>query len=272
MSFRKKHIKSRIQHSRPKKLFFQRLWFWLLVLMLLIAAGIVYFFFFYQALQVKDAVISGNQQIPKQALQQTIQPTLNNAARHILGIPIPARNMLLFPAAAISQEILRDFPTIEQVTVKKQFPQTLDVTVEERTPAAIYCSDNCFIVDPNGVAYQAAPSDASSYVIVRQSDTAGSAELGQQVVSSDRMTEALAIGKQTRDAMGITVTEIHFQPDQITATTSEGWQVYFGTDGESSLSDELVQLKALLNGTISLDSRKQLHYIDLRFTNRAYYQ
>ena len=51
--------------------------------------------------------------------------------------------------------------------------------------------------------------------------------------------------------------------------TSKNWQIYFDLSSDSDINSQLTKLNLLLNGGISADDMKNLHYIDFRPKDRA---
>ena len=94
--------------------------------------------------------------------------------------------------------------------------------------------------------------------------------MGQTKPSKEIISEILKIQKQLQDKFKINTEEFILSDNQrLDVKTSENWEVYFDLSTDISLS--LVQLNLLLEKEISLEQRKNLKYIDLRFS-RAYYK
>ena len=72
MSYRRKHIKSKINKVKPKMSVLRQRWFWFTILFLIIIFLGIYFLLFYSGLQIKKIIISGNERIEVNALEKVI--------------------------------------------------------------------------------------------------------------------------------------------------------------------------------------------------------
>ena len=73
MSYRKVHVKSKVNRIKPKKSIFKNRWFWLVILFLVLIFLCVYFFLFCSGVQVKNIIISGNQKIQNQDIENLVK-------------------------------------------------------------------------------------------------------------------------------------------------------------------------------------------------------
>lgn len=270
MSYRKRHIKSKINKTRPKKRFFQKLWFWVLVLILILVFSAVYIFLFYPGLQIKNIVISGNQKVGTVELRSLI---LNNAKTGLINfgfVDIFTKSIFLSDSGKIQKEILSKYPEIKEVNIKKNLPQTLIVSINERKPVAVYCgSQRCFLIDENGVVFEPADIVPEGFYIVRQSSDNGNADVGEDVVQKNVMDVIAKASKSLQDNFKINVAEAFVtNPLRLDIKTSENWKIYFDLDPSADINQQIVKLNLLLKeGTV--ESRQSLRYIDLRPKDRA---
>jgi len=93
---------------------------------------------------------------------------------------------------------------------------------------------------------------------------------GAQVVSRDTLTLAVKIFQLCSDG-GLKPLYLSMKKDDptIEVTTQEGWRIIFTQldDGERQYNDARIVLAKYFS-----KDRKGLHYIDVRFDNRVYYQ
>ncbi|MGA2417812.1 MAG: FtsQ-type POTRA domain-containing protein [Candidatus Staskawiczbacteria bacterium] len=275
MSYRKKHIKSKIHRIRPRKSIFRRLWFWIVILFLIIVLFIFYLVLFYPGLQIKNIVVSGNDKISTQELQDVIFNNANTGLVKFWNFQITSKSIFLFNINKIDKEILEKFPTIEKVTINKKLPQTIMLGVTEREPVGVFCdNNNCFLIDNNGIVFEPLSTNPANVLIVRQ-DPKGTPENGQvftgeDVVAQNIINAISKIQKSLKDNFQIDLKEALVASSvRLNVTTSENWQIYFDLSPESDINLQLTKLNLLLNGGMSADSRKNLRYIDLRPQDRA---
>lgn len=272
MSFRKNHVKHRINRLRPKKSIFKMLWFWILVLVIILTGTCTYFAVFYPGLQICNINISGNQKINTNDIKNIISRDID---QKLLGI-LPTKSILLVNENTLQKDILKDFPVIGKVTFQRQFPQTISCQVEERAMIGVYCdnSQKCFLIDKSGVIFQDIVPEilSSNYFIVRQEENKNSV-IGESVVTDKIINTILNIQKDLKDNFQIDIKEALLStPTRLNIKTGENWQIYFDTENIEDVDLQLEKLNLLLKGDITQEIRKTLQYIDLRFKDRAYYK
>ncbi len=272
MSYRKKHVKSKIGKIKPKKSIFKRLWFWITILFLIIIFSVFYIVFFYSGFQVKNILISGNDNIKTQELQDII---LNNANTGLVGfwnLKIISKSIFLVNTDKINKEILEKFPIIESLRINKKFPETITLQVAERKPIGVFCNNDnqCFLIDENGIIFEPLLIAPNNFTIVRQTLEDNNIFAGEKIVNQNIITAISKIQKILKDNFQIDLKEALIASSvRLNVTTSENWQIYFDLSPDSDINLQITKLNLLLNGEISSDSRKNLRYIDLRPKDRA---
>ncbi len=84
------------------------------------------------------------------------------------------------------------------------------------------------------------------------------------------MSQILKIKNVLEKEMGINTEKFTLKnPERLNVKTTEGWEIYFDLSGDIDLA--LTKLHLLLEKEISPEARKDLQYIDLRFT-KVYYK
>ncbi len=267
MSYRKKHIKGKVQRIKPKKSIFKRLWFWIAILFLIIISSAFYFFLFYSGIQIKDIIISGNQRVSSSDIENLISGDINNK---ILGI-VDSKSIFLINSDKLNKEILNNFPLIESVKVDKKLPQTLILNITERKPVGVYCQDDnqCFSIDENGIIFEPAEINSTGF-IVRQMANDGQFYIGQLAFEKNIIDLILKVEKSLKDNFQTDIkTAIIASPERLNIQTNENWQIYLDLSPDSDINSQITKLNLLLTNGISADSRKNLRYIDLRPKDRA---
>lgn len=264
MSFRKRHVKNKISRIKPRKSIFLRLWFWIIILILLIICSFAYFFLFYPGIQVKNIIISGNEKVKAQDLQKLV---LNNADTGLVDfgwLRITSRSIFLINSESLDKEILEKFPIIEKVSINKNLPETLILGITERKPIGVYCSNECFLIDQNGIAFEGLVILPEYLAIVRQTGENGNVFTGENVIQRNIMEAIYKIEKDLKDNFQIDVKEaLITSPIRLNIETSENWQIYFDISPDFDINLQLTKLNLLLTGEISPENRKNLRYINL---------
>ncbi len=273
----------RSKRSRLKKII-QNRFFWFGLASCFILGGAVYGIFFTPILQIKHIEIQGNQKIPK---EQILQITNGSLLKDFMFFEM--NHFLLANTGKIEQEIYAALPEVDSVFVKKKFPKSLEITVQERQKVAVWCqqksysvkiadSENqevrlfrqCFALDNHGVIFEEV--EAEREVIISVESVEGS--LGDEVVDPDLLHNILQF-QQALDSfvlfqeVGLRISSMHIvSKERVNAKISEGWEVYFNPGDR--LDWQLMKVKLVLEQEIPSTKRPFLEYIDLRFADQAY--
>jgi len=267
MSYRKKHIKSKIHKIRPKKSILKRPWFWIILLLLIIISSACYLLLFYSGIQVKNIIILGNQKVAASDIENLVSSDINNK---ILGL-FDSRSIFLINSDKLNKEILGKFPIIQSVKINKNLPQTLILNIAERKPVGVYCQNNnqCFSIDENGIIFEQSSASSDNLTIEKTSENS-QASLGQMAVAKNVIDLILKVDKNLKDNFQTDIkTAMIASSERLNIETNENWQIYFDLNPDSDINSQLIKLNLLLTNGISADSRKNLRYIDLRPKDRA---
>jgi len=265
MSYRKRHIKSKIHKTRPRKSIFKRIWFWIIILSLIFVFATFYLFIFYSGIQVKNIIISGNQKADIQNIQSLVSENINIRLLKIGSFSINSKSIFLINTGSLDKKILNNFPIIESVQTQRKFFQTIEVQIKERVPVAVFCpqSENCYSIDAKGIIFEPLSENPQGTIIVF-----GFAHkqffAGEQAVSQNTMNLFLKAEKNLKDNFQIDIKKaVITSPARMNITTSEGWQAYFDLDLQSNADSQIAKLNLTLNQGVTADERKNLRYINL---------
>ncbi|MGD0577063.1 MAG: FtsQ-type POTRA domain-containing protein [Candidatus Staskawiczbacteria bacterium] len=275
MSYRKSHVKNKIHKIKPKKSILKRLWFWLLILFFIVVFSALYFLLFYPGIQIKNVVVSGNNEIKAQDLQDIILNNSNTGLVKFWNVNLTSKSIFLADTSKLEKEILEKFPIIEKVSVNKQFPQTITLGIAERKPIGVYCSQTqqCFLIDENGVIYEPLNAPPADYIVVQQALENNNVFAGQNIVEQNIIAGISEIQKDLKNNFQINVKgALIASPLRLNITTDGGWQIYFNLSGDPDINSQITKLNLLLNGDVNANARKTLQYIDVRFKDMASYK
>ncbi|MCX6721726.1 MAG: cell division protein FtsQ/DivIB [Candidatus Staskawiczbacteria bacterium] len=272
MSYRKRHVKSKIYTIKPRKPIFKKLWFWILILLLLIILSGAYFVLFYSGFQLKNIIISGNVKVGTQDLEKTVSDHSETSLFNVGNIKVVSKSIFLINDSKINEDILKKFPEIGGLTIEKKLPQTLILGVAERKPLGIFCdnANKCYLIDENGIIFEPLIIKPADTTIVRQMLESKQVFTGEQVIAQNIISAISKIKKSLKDKFQINLDEaLVTSPVRLDVKTDKNWKVYFDLDVNSDINLQLTKLNLLLDGGISPDSEKNLKYIDLRPKDRA---
>lgn len=271
LSYRKKHIKPKIRVLRPKKRFFQRPLFWIILFFALIIASILYFFLFFPKFQVSNVKIIGNENIPAGEIEKAALNYLDKKLFDAKIFDIYLKNIFIVSKKNIKKEILKSFPKIESIQIKKRIPETLILEVKERHQFAVFCQNNynCFLIDENGVIFEKIEDISADTMVLLKEIKDKEIFLGEHIVSKDIMGIISKIQKDLENNFKIGVKEVSVL-NPLIAKTSENWSIYFNP--EENIDLQITKMNSLLENEIGETERKNLQYIYLQYEDRAYYK
>ena len=199
--------------------------------------------------------------------------------------------------AALSAGLEKQF-LFSSISISKQYPHTLVVTVRERTARAVWhIGSYTFIIDATGALLRAAmPDDSANRALahfvsevelvpvsapIPPSSALHAVSTNSPTIiipppttfplSTDIIDHALTTLDAVNHIPGIHGTQMKIPLNATTwlkFTTDEGWDMYLDLGGDTNA--QLLKLAPIL--TKVGDGRKKLHYIDLRFGDRAYFK
>ncbi|MDI6602756.1 MAG: FtsQ-type POTRA domain-containing protein [Patescibacteria group bacterium] len=244
--------------------------FWLGILILIIFGGIFYLIFFHSFFQVKVIKISGNQKVATEDLENL----LNQKIIH----PPPffwwraSKSIFLVNFGEIRKEILKSLPQIEEIALKRKFPDTILVQVKERKPTAVFCQNaTCFFIDKYGIIFEPDVDVTRKDLVTLRKERKEEMSLGEKIIAKEQLSKILEVEAKLKNELKILSEEILvISEERFNAKTLEGWQIYFNF--QEDLEWQLTKLKAVLEEEIPQEKRKNLEYIDVRFGNFAPYK
>jgi len=259
---KKKKVKKRFRIKKKKSIFKSKV-FWILLLSILSACGFVYLLIFSQIFQVKEIDISGNSIISNEQLLKVIEPSIRKQ------IIWETKSIFLIDLNKIEQEILKQFPEIENIELKRRLPELLISEVKERQVfAAIRLpSGKIFNVDKYGIAFE--ERQRQNDLLVDFSDEKEFV-FGENVIDAEKLKAISEIKKSLQKRLDIETEELLFLNDRLNVTTSQGFKIYFGFT--SDVEDQIFNLEMLGKEKLKMEELQNLEYIDLRFGDKVFYK
>ena len=267
--------------------------------LIVIAGGGIHFLSYMPQYSISTINVTGTELEDPSLIQGSVDRLIHDDSNHFFS----RANIFTYPKAEIVRALSVDFPRIGSATVSRTslFSQTLDVSVTERQPFALWCAtvDDCYEMDESGYIF-AEGSEASSTMYIFQdgfaSSTASvatssavaaaaeaispqagstvlttgtSSPIGQQYVPA-HLPGILALLQDFGQA-GVTPRGAIVENDEdFSVPLAEGFTVK-ASFGESA--DMLSRNLQLILSSESLQGKlNDLEYIDLRFGNRVYYK
>jgi len=237
---------------KKKKPFFKKLIFWISIFLILILAGIYYAIFFSNIFEIKKIEISGEERIQKEDFKKFLEDKID------------AKNILLIKLNPIKNEILKNFPQISFVEIKRKFPSTLLFKITERKEVAAFCQEeDCYLIDKEGIVFERRGGEG--ILKIERENFGGEIKPGDRVIEKEILEKILEISKKIE--FGIEKVSI-LSEDNLHFKTSQGFEIFI--DPQKDIDWQLTKLKVALENAIPKEKIGDLEYIDLRFGNFAY--
>ena len=247
---------------KKRKPFYRDRFFWLAIFVLILFSSSFYFLFLSDFFQIKNINISGFEEIPEERLSLLVGERLENKI-----LFFSTKSIFLANSNEIKKDVLKEFPSVNQIQIKRNFPDALDVSVIEKIGLATFCQqDNCFVLDKEGIVFE--ENDGLQPVLIRTLISTDEISLGDKVIEKDDLDQISEINSFLEENLDIPIKEfIISSVEKLTALTQEGWELYFNP--REDIKWQLTKLKVLLDEKIPPEKRKDLQWIELRFGNFA---
>ena len=169
----------------------------------------------------------------------------------------------------LTNNILSNYPHINQVKITKRFPKTLEIKVTEREKEAVWCvgleNSICYEIDSKGIAFKRLSEKGGSFFIRHKGGS--DLRLGERTFGSEKIEFILTARRELENLYDLSEMLIPHERS-LFVETEEGFQIRF--DFGDDLNDQLERLEILLSEEI--DEVDNLEYIELRYGNSVYYK
>jgi cell division septal protein FtsQ len=269
----KKKDRRSIELPRGKKQSSSK-WLYRTVAMLFLAT-VIFVLFFSDFLSITKIEISGLNKLEKTQVQNIID---ERSRGKYLGI-INKNNLILFQKSETRKILLDNFKRIEDVKIKKIFPDGLKIIIKERILTMLLCSSGeCHILNEKGEPYRAdnfSSEELEQENLVTLDDLSGAKiSLDNNPLEKNYQEFILKLAEYVLDETGIVLKKQYTTPSRMSGDlkveTEEGWRIYFNEN--VSLEKELLILKTILANKIEKEQQKDLEYVDLRINNKVFYK
>ena len=233
----------------------------LIILLVILVVGLLYFLFFSPYFRINEIKIND--------LEYSDKSLYEVKAKEFTEGSIINRNILFSQYKKLEKIILEE-SNARSVKVKKIFPHTVFIEIEELAPVLTWqVIDKKYLVDKDGVIRGDYEDKFSKIPTV--TDLKGvPVENGKRVVPGEF---ALFVDSVWKDFYyytnaKITKIEVTDTTEDIKVTSDSTWYAYFDT--ARTAKNEMISLARIINEAKS--KNKKLEYIDLRIDNRIFYK
>lgn len=229
----------------------------------LVVAGLFYVVILSGWFNITSIVVQGNRSVSQASIVRAANDSLS---RHFWY-----RNIWLVEPGTLSQELESGNYELQQVSVSRQFPHTLVITVVERQPVLFWQTGNDkFVLDTGGLIVATASSTALKLPVVVDTSNLP-AKVGDRAVAPGFITFTTDVIAKLAPQTGLSVVELSVADttNDLQVQTNAHYMLKFDTT--RSVDDQINDLVAVL-AKLKADKKTPSEYIDLRIPGRVFYK
>ncbi|MFZ2484398.1 MAG: hypothetical protein WAX80_02865 [Minisyncoccia bacterium] len=217
--------------------------------------------------QITEVVVSGENIIDRDLIISAVKRSLSG---HYLWL-IPKSNVLLYPKDATIDNLFKEFPRFKSVGLDLNGLNIITVTVEERTPFALYCinAPECYFLDEDGLIFAIAPSFSGAVYFIYTTEEPLENPMGKSLLVSDQF-RALSKFIESLTPFGVHPIALGISNEDYSLILSGDRQIMWRRDSdfarvhsnlEAFLSDDTIRAQP--------DFLERILYIDLRTEDKV---
>jgi|SRR3989338_7352271 len=262
--WRFKIIKKEERARHWKVIFF---WFFLTVAFL----TIVWLFFFSPLFKITEIKLPENDVITNNNIHKLV---INSAPLNL------GKNIFILSKNQIKSGLAAIFPSITDISIKKELLHGLTVNFGKRIQIGIWChpaggqpqTDNCYYFDKEGIVFKEAPQTEGTLILKIKDFGKKKVSLGDQVLNYNQLKFIAEFNNKITENNQFKIIEFKITPSanfDLEAITDRGWSIYL--DQNQDPASEADNLFTILNEVIK-NKASNLEYIDLRLPSRIFYK
>ena len=260
----------------------------LLSLLFIVLFSAIAFFSADRHLVLSKINVTGARIINPSEVEETAKKDLSGRYIHLFS----RANSFIYPSDKIYNDLLKQFPRIETLSLSKDNLNTLHISIKERAGNFLYCGssvpelksdvgENCYFVNNDGYIFDKAPYFSGNvyfkYYIPKTKDESNPLwPMGTQMLSSDDFHHIVSFVDQV-EALG-------FKPIYILSDQDGDYSLYLDGVNNPKIVFSFNKDLDLTFDNLSLAMHKEefaneinskydsLLYIDLRFKNKVIYK
>ena len=240
-----------------------------LVGLVLLLSSLIYFSR-HQWFLINEVAVLGEDVIDKAEIEKIARDMLSDYSLWIF----PRANSLIYPKKDIESALFEKFPRFQSVDLDLKGLKTLNITVEERVPFALYCPrvSKCYFLDKEGLIFALAPSFTGTVYFLYTTEDKIENPIGERFMSVEEF--------KTLPKFIETLTTLGIHSKALEVGKSE-YRLSLQTDGEviwprdSDLAVIYSNLEAFLSSKPIKGQSNFLNkilYLDLRTDNKVFYR
>jgi cell division septal protein FtsQ len=253
-------VKNYLAHIPP------RVWFYFFVLVILTFV-LLWLFFISNILVIKNLKVEGNNLIKTIEIEQLAQKQINQSRWLVFS----QNRLLVFNSADLKQTIKEHY-NLEQIKISKKLPKTLIISLQERTPVAVWFEAETYQeIDSAGWILLTTNGEVEGLPIIYNN---GWPKINHNKIegADKEILFAKNLWPEFKKRFpNITVKQLTIDNDRnsLKLLPLKGAMIYFSTTDD--LMTQLDRLDILLLSELK-DRFEKVNYIDLRYGDKVYYK
>jgi len=234
--------------------------------------------------EIKTINVQGNKFISQNEIRQIVL-TQTEKSRFIV---FSQKNLIFFNKSSLRRNLSHKY-YFDELNISKQYWNTINISVTEKPTTLIYITNqekyyldangnvinkyepgvNDTVVENNGVQIVRPLSEISGLPVVVNNNTP--AEVGNQILNKENVSFILNVDKKIKDSADFKIKQYQIDDNNandLMVLTDQGWEIRFSL--KDQYSSQIKLLFMILNDKVK--DRSTLHYIDLRFGDKIFYQ
>ena len=223
----------------------------------------IYIVFFSGIFRVSRVDVQG----PNSELSQDLEIESNKYIKALFT----GSNWIFIDSGSLKSQLQKTFTGQESITVKKIFPNRIEVKTDEQQSAIIWKTGNQrYVVSINGRSLSEIKDQNTNGLPVVIDGSSIPIKVGDRVVSRDFVDFVIKLNDYFRDNK-IEVEQIYVNEttSELNAKLKDGYVVKFNT---SDPADSQTRSLSASLALIKSQNKKPSEYIDLRVTGKAFYK
>lgn len=195
-----------------------------------------------------------------------VEKIISNIAPLGLG-----ENLLILSKSRLKSELAAAFPSITDITIKKNLFHTLIINFQNRVQIGIWCHNNCYYFDKNGIIFSQAPQTEGSLILKVEDLSKSDIALGDKVLDNNQISFITAFSGKIAENNKFKILEFKIKPNpsiDLEAITNKNWSIYLDAKQEPAAAAN--NLLTILDEAIKTPAG--LEYVDLRIPSRIFYK
>lgn len=245
--------------------------------------GLIGLFLFHPYFNITDIKVSATEQIKTEDLNNLIQNALNKKRWWIIN----GRNIFTADLNKIEEEIRKSY-SFEELKIKSKGWHALFLTIKEKEVKILLQNtipqlngepkENYYLLDKEGKIIQAISSEEINNkpvylnLLLLKFESAPKTAINEQIISPATLEFLFFLQKEIpeKTKIGLAYATLADEEGRVVHLfTTEGWKIIM--DRQNDWGKQMQVLTVFLRDKIKGD-RSKLHYIDVRYENRSYYQ